>query len=52
MQNKVISAAEAAKLVNDGDFVAIQGSGGGVGEPTLLIQAIRQRFLAEASPII
>jgi propionate CoA-transferase len=50
MRNKVISAAEAAKLISDGDFVAIQGSGGGVGEPTRLIQAIRQRFLAEASP--
>ena len=50
MRNKVISPAEAAQLVSDGDFVAIQGSGGGVGEPTRLIHAIRQRFLAEAAP--
>ncbi|UCG12152.1 MAG: hypothetical protein JSU72_16860, partial [Deltaproteobacteria bacterium] len=50
MQSKVIGAADAAKLVNDGDFVAIQGSGGGVGEPTTLIQAIRERFLVESSP--
>ncbi len=50
MRNKVISVTEAANLINNGDFVAIQGSGGGVGEPTRLIHAIRQRFLAEASP--
>ena len=50
MQGKVISAARAAELINDGDFVAIQGSGGGVAEPTRLIRAMRERFLAEASP--
>jgi len=50
VRNKVISAAQAARLIEDGHFVAIQGSGGGVGEPTLLIRAIRDRFLAEASP--
>ena len=50
MRNKVISAAQAARLIEDGHFVAIQGSGGGVGEPTLLIGAIRDRFLAKASP--
>jgi propionate CoA-transferase len=47
---KVISAANAARLVQDGDFVAIQGSGGGIGEPTALIRAIRERFLAESKP--
>jgi propionate CoA-transferase len=47
---KIISAADAAKLINNGDFVAIQGSGGGVGEPSLLIRAIRERFLTESSP--
>jgi propionate CoA-transferase len=50
MKEKVIQAADAAKLIRDGDVVAIQGSGGGIGEPTLLLQAIRQRYLAESSP--
>jgi propionate CoA-transferase len=50
VQSKVIGVADAAKLINDGDFVAIQGSGGGVGEPTTLIRAIRERFLVESSP--
>jgi propionate CoA-transferase len=47
---KIISAADAAKLINNGDFVAIQGSGGGIGEPDLLIKAIRDRFLADTYP--
>jgi propionate CoA-transferase len=50
VQNKVISAAEAAQLIQGGDFVMIQGSGGGVGEPTCLIKALRDRFLAEGAP--
>ena len=50
MQNKAISADEAAKLLKDGDFVAIQGSGGGIGEPTRILRAIGERYLAEAGP--
>lgn len=50
MQQKVILADEAARRINDRDFVAIQGSGGGVGEPTTLIRAIRERFLKESRP--
>ena len=50
MHNKVVGAAEAAQLIKSGDFVMIQGSGGGVGEPTCLIKAIRDRFLAEGTP--
>ncbi len=50
MNSKVISAADAARLVDDGDFVAIQGSGGGVAEPGLLIRSIRERFLVESAP--
>lgn len=50
MKNKMISAAEAAQLIGSGQSVAIQGSGGGVGEPTALIRALRRRFLAEGAP--
>jgi acyl CoA:acetate/3-ketoacid CoA transferase len=47
---QIISADEAAALVQSGDLLAIQGSGGGVAEPTALIYALRQRFLAESAP--
>lgn len=50
MREKVIRAAEAARLIQDGAFVAIQGSGGGVGEPTRLIRAVRERYLKEGRP--
>jgi len=46
----VISAAEAAALIHDGAFVAIQGSGGGVGEPTAVLRAIRRRFDVGSGP--
>jgi propionate CoA-transferase len=45
-----VSALDAARLIQDRDFVAIQGSGGGVGEPTALLRALRERYLAERAP--
>ncbi|MFC1762144.1 acyl CoA:acetate/3-ketoacid CoA transferase [Planctomycetota bacterium] len=48
--SKVVSAAEAVALVGNGDFLAIQGSGGGVGEPTAILRAMRERFLKDSSP--
>jgi len=50
MPHKVISKAKAARLIRSGSLIAIQGSGGGVGEPTALIRAVRERFLAEREP--
>jgi acyl CoA:acetate/3-ketoacid CoA transferase len=47
---KIISDVQAAGLIEDGDWVAIQGSGGGVGEPTKLLRALRTRFLLKAQP--
>ena len=47
---EIINAKQAAQLINDEDFIAIQGSGGGVGEPTALIYALRERYLKEARP--
>jgi propionate CoA-transferase len=47
---KVITFDAAARLIADAAFVAIQGSGGGVGEPTGLLRALRGRFLAEGAP--
>lgn len=50
MGSKVITAEEVVTLINDGDVVAIQGSGGGVGEPTLLLQKLGERFQNEGTP--
>lgn len=47
---RVLSADDAAALIGDGAWVAIQGSGGGVSEPTAVLRAIRRRFDATAAP--
>lgn len=47
---KVISAEEAAKLIQDNQTVAILGSGGGVCEPSLLLEKIGERFQKEKAP--
>lgn len=50
MGNKIISADAAAKLIQDGNVLAVQGSGGGVGEPTALLKALGARFQREGAP--
>lgn len=50
MRNKVVTAKEAIQLIQDGDWLAIQGSGGGVGEPGLLIKTLGERFQREGRP--
>jgi len=50
MGSKVITAEEAVKLIKDEDFLAIQGSGGGVGEPTLLLKKLGERFQHKGAP--
>ncbi|MCI8659967.1 MAG: acyl CoA:acetate/3-ketoacid CoA transferase [Lachnospiraceae bacterium] len=47
---KVISAQEAARLIKDNQTVAILGSGGGVCEPTLLLQKLGERYVKEKTP--
>lgn len=47
---KVISADEAAGLVEDGDTLLIGGSGGGHSVPDALMAAVERRFLATAHP--
>ncbi len=47
---KVISAADAAKLVKSGDALVISGSGGGHAVPEVPLAAIEARFLAEGQP--
>lgn len=48
--SKVMSADAAAKLVSDGATVLVDGSGGGVNEPDLVLAALESRFVAERRP--
>ncbi|MDR2589330.1 MAG: hypothetical protein LBC67_07880 [Spirochaetales bacterium] len=50
MKSKVIAAEDAAALVEDGARLAVQGSGGGIGEPGALLRALGLRFLREGGP--
>lgn len=48
---RVISADEAAGLVQPGDTVLIGGSGGGHSVPEALIAGLQSRWLEEAAPV-
>ena len=48
---ELISADEAAQLVEDGDAILIGGSGGGHAVPEALLAAVERRFLAEGKPV-
>lgn len=48
--SKVMTAAEAAAKIRPGSTVLIDGSGGGINEPDLLLKAIEERFLSEGQP--
>lgn len=50
VRTPVISLTDAAKLVGDGQTIALAANGGGMLEPTELIAAIEQRFLSTSSP--
>ncbi len=47
---KVMTKEAAAALIKDGDTVALSGSGGGVMEPRVTLEAIETRFLETGSP--
>ncbi len=47
---RVVSADDAARMVESGDTVVIGGSGGGHAVPEALLAAIERRFLAEGQP--
>jgi propionate CoA-transferase len=47
---QVISASEAARLVQNGDSILVSGSGGGHGVPEAILAAIEERFLETNAP--
>ena len=47
---KIISAAQAASLIQDGDSVLVSGSGGGHCVPEAILEAIESRFLETSQP--
>lgn len=48
--DKITSASAAVRHISAGATIAIQGAGGGTGEPTALLRALRQRFDTENAP--
>ena len=47
---RIVSAADAVRLVHDGDTIVIGGSGGGHAVPESLIAALEHRYLEDATP--
>ncbi len=50
MQNKFMTAVQAAQLIQDGDTVGLMGGGGGLMEATHLFEAVQARFLQTQHP--
>src|SRR5690349_12338913 len=46
----VLSAREAVELVRDGDTLIVEGSGGGLIEPDLLLKSLGERFRETQTP--
>lgn len=47
---RIMTAEEAVGLIKDGDTVTFLGAGGGLTEPTVLIEALAARYKKEQSP--
>lgn len=50
MKTPILTAEEAMADIPDGGSLVVEGSGGGLLEPDLLLQALRARFLASGHP--
>ncbi len=48
--SKIMPAAQAAKLIPDGGTVWLVAGGGGINEPSAVLKAIEDRYLAEGHP--
>ena len=47
---QVMTAREAVELIDDGDTLAVCGAGGGIVDPSLLIEALKDRYLETKEP--
>lgn len=47
---QIMTAQEAAGLIEDGDTLAICGAGGGIGDPAVLIDALKERHETSGRP--
>jgi propionate CoA-transferase len=47
---KIVSAVDAARLLNSGDSIVVSGSGAGHAIPEAVLAEIENRFLAEGAP--
>jgi acyl CoA:acetate/3-ketoacid CoA transferase len=50
MRKPILSAAEAVAAIPDSGTLVVEGSGGGLLEPDLLLRALRDRFLTTGHP--
>src|SRR5699024_5444065 len=46
----IITSKEAVNLINDGDSVAVEGSGGGLVEPDALLKSLKDRYKETLTP--
>lgn len=44
MKKPIITADKAISLIRNGDTIAIEGSGGGIGEPELMLRTLKDHF--------
>ena len=50
MRKPILSPAEAAAYIEDNATLVVEGSGGGLLEPDLLLRSLRERFLDTSRP--
>ncbi|MBW3634693.1 MAG: acyl CoA:acetate/3-ketoacid CoA transferase, partial [Chloroflexi bacterium] len=50
MRKPILSAAEAVSDISDHASLVVEGSGGGLLEPDLLLRGLRERYLASGHP--
>lgn len=50
MRKPILNAVEAAELIPEDGALVVEGSGGGLLEPDLLLRGLRERFLATGHP--
>ena len=47
---QIMTAREAVELIDDGDTLAVCGAGGGIVDPSSLIEALKDRYVETKEP--